>query len=163
MSMLGTPGAQEQDLAAIEKAEAAVVAVWLAAPVTFRRALFVAEPPLGFGIYKERQGRVFGPGEPLVVYAEPVGYGWLENADATFTFGFAVDLLVKTAAGKVVAGQENFRRLELTSRARNREFMLTLTLEIEGAPPGDYVLEYRTRDIASDKAGVISLPFTIRA
>ena len=161
MSMLGGSVAGAQDLAAIERAEAQLVAAWEASPILFRTAAFVSEPPGGYGIYKERPSPSFAPGEPIMVYAEPVGYGWSENADGTFTFGFAIDLLIKKPDGTVVGGQENFQKVELTSRARNREFMLTLTLNLDGAPAGDYVLEYRTRDIASEKAGVISMPFRI--
>ena len=49
----------------------------------------------------------------------------------------------------------------LTSHAKNHEFMLAITLDLTGADPGKYVLEYTTRDIASDKSAVISLPFSI--
>jgi hypothetical protein len=153
--------APAQDLAAIQKAEDAVIEAWSASPISFRRAIFVAASPGGFGIFNERPNAVFKPGEPLIVYAEPVGYAWKDNGDGTYTFGFEIDLLLKTAAGAVVGGQEKFQRLALTSHARNREFMLTLTLNLTGAPAGDYVVEYRARDIASDKSGLISLPFTV--
>jgi hypothetical protein len=150
-----------QDLAAIEKAEEAVVAAWNATPILFRTSVFVSESPGGFGIYRQRESNVFGPGEPLVVYAEPVGYGWKDNGDGTFGFGFNVDLIIKKPDGSIVGGQENFQRLALSSRARNREFMLTLTLTFDGAPAGDYVLEYVVRDLTGSKSGNISLPFTV--
>lgn len=153
--------ATAQSIEAIEAAEDAVVQAWEQTPLAFRTAIIADTPPEGFGIYIERAHNEFAPGEPVVIYAEPIGYAWHENDDGTYTFGFDVDLLLKTPDGHVVGGQENFQHLELTSRARNREFMLTLTLTVDGAPPGDYVVEYTTRDIASDKAGVISLPFSI--
>jgi hypothetical protein len=142
-------------------AEEAVIVAWEQTPLIFRTAVLADKPPEGFGIYYERAHNEYAPGEPIVVYAEPVGYAWRENPDGTYTFGFDVDLLLKTTDGAIVGGQENFQHLELTSYARNREFMLTLTLTVDGAPAGDYVVEYTTRDIASDKAGVISLPFSI--
>lgn len=150
-----------QTLEAVDKAEERVVEAWLATPLTFRRALFVSEPPAGFGIFSQKEDSVFHQGEPLVVYAEPVGYAWRENGDGTYSFGFDIDLLLKSVDGSILGGQENFQHLELTSFARNREFMLTLTLDVNDAPPGDYVVEYRTRDIASDKEETISLPFSI--
>jgi hypothetical protein len=159
---LGLGEAFAQDLQAIETAEAALVEVWNATPLQYRRAVFVSEPPRGFGVFAERADAIFRQGEPIVVYAEPVGYGWRDNGDGTYSFGLNVDLLLTTADGTTIVEQADFQRVELTSRVRNREFMLTLTLEIGGAPPGDYVVEYRTRDIASDKAGTISLPFSIR-
>jgi hypothetical protein len=153
--------AAAQSLGDIERAEATVIEAWRQTPLAFRTAVIVDAPPQGFGIYHERAHNEFAPGEPIVIYAEPVGYAWRENPDGAYTFGFDVDLLLKTSDGAIVGGQENFQHLELTSRARNREFMLTLTLTVDGAPPGDYIVEYTTRDIASDKAGVISLPFSI--
>nr|HMQ58236.1 hypothetical protein [Rhizobiaceae bacterium] len=115
----------------------------------------------GFGVYQPRESSIFKNGEKPIVYAEPVGYAWKDNGDNTYSFGFNVDLLLKTAKGEIVGGQENFQTLELTSRSQNREFLLTLTLNVDGAPAGDYVVEYRTRDINSPKSAVISLPFTV--
>ncbi|WP_372423961.1 hypothetical protein [Salinarimonas chemoclinalis] len=155
------PWAKAATLDDLAKAEAALVAVWQDVPLGFRTTTFVADAPQGYGVYTARETNVFAPGEPLVVYAEPVGYAWEEIGDGRFRFGFDVDLLIKTPDGTIVGGRENFQRLALESRARNREFMLTLTLTLDGIRPGDYVLEYRTRDIASDEAGTISLPFTI--
>lgn len=154
-------GAAAQGLEKLEAAEEAVVAAWNETPLSFRKAVFVSAPPEGFGVYQERDDAVFAAGEPLVVYAEPVGYAWKDNGDGTYNFGFGVDLLLKTSKGEIVGGQENFQQLELTSRAKNREFMLTLTLNIDGAPAGDYVVEYRTRDLHSSKVGTISLPFAV--
>lgn len=148
-----------QSLEEITKAEEGVIAAWEATPLSFRKAIFVDEA-VGFGIYKAR-GAEFKPGEPVVVYAEPVGYGWQVNADSTYTFGFDADLVLKTPDGEVVATQENFAQVALTSAERNREFMLTLSLELTDAPAGDYVIEYVTRDIASEKSATLALPFTI--
>lgn len=154
---LSNAGSSE-DLAA---AEDRLLEAWTALPLGFRTAVLVDGAPGGYGMYRQKEPGRYLSGEPVVVYAEPYGYGWIENADGTFTFGFDVDLLLKTARGDVIADQDNFQRLALTSRARNREFMLTITLTIDGAPPGDYVVEYRTRDIASPKEGAFSLPFSI--
>lgn len=160
LALLAPAAATAQELEKLTAAEATVDAAWSEVPIAFRKVALVSMAN-GFGIYEERKDNVFKAGEPVVAYAEPVGYGWKDNGDGTFNFGFSVDLLVKTPDGKIVAGQENFQRLELKSRARNKEFMLTLTLNLEGAPPGDYVVEYITRDITSSKSGKISLPVTI--
>ena len=158
--LVGT--AEAQSLVEIEKAESAVIAVWEMTPLTFRRALFVTEAN-GFGVYRERPAGPFTGGEPLLVYAEPVGYSFKDNEDGTYAFGFDVDLIVKTSTGKIVAGQDNFQKLMLVSRAKNREFMLTLTLDLQDAPPGDYIVEYRTKDAFGPKVATISLPFSIAA
>ncbi|MBO6900597.1 MAG: hypothetical protein JJ864_04555 [Rhizobiaceae bacterium] len=160
LALIAVP-ALSQTLDDIISAEEAVIAAWQQTPLTFRTALFADSKPQGFGIYVERAHNEFATGESIIVYAEPVGYGWHLSPDGTYTFGFNVDFLLKDDAGKIVAGQENFQQLELNSRFRNREFMLVLTLTVDGAPPGSYEIEYRVRDVASDKEGTIALPFHI--
>jgi len=149
-----------QSLDDLNKAQSAVDDVWAKTPLTFSRAFFVSDPPVGYGIYNARRDGPFKAGEKLIVYAEPVGYGWKDKGDGTFDFGFDVDLALKSPEGAVLSEQKGFAHLPLNSHARNHEFMLTLTLDLNGAPPGKYVLEYTVHDIASDKSAVISLPFT---
>ncbi len=155
------PPSAAQSIAEIERAEAALDIVWALTPIQTRTAVLVAAPPAGFGLYEPHPTATFAPGEPIVAYAEPVGFGYSQPAPGLWQFGFDVDLLIKTADGQILGGQEGFERLALTSRTRNREFMLTLTLDLDGAPPGDYVVQYTLNDIASDKSGQFSLPFTI--
>lgn len=157
--MLVTPG-WAQSLEALDAAEAQVAQVWEETPLTFRKALF-ADKIDAFGVYEPKQGTVFSPGEPIVVYAEPVGYGYQSNDDGTYSFGFDFDLVVKTAEGQIMGGQEKFARTELKSRVQNKEFLVTLTLSLDGAPAGNYVLEYLAQDIASDETATITMPFTI--
>jgi len=150
-----------QSLDNLAQAQLAADAVWDKTPLGFTDAFFVSEPPLAYGMYKARPDTPFKPGEKLVVYAEPVAYGWKDKGDGTFDFGFDVDLAVKSAEGVVLIEQRGFSRLALNSRAKNREFMLTLTLDLTGADPGQYILEYTIHDISSDKTAVITLPFTM--
>lgn len=155
-----TSGVMAQADVKLAEAEAAYEAAWLELPISFRKVVLVNQVN-GFGIYEQRKDSVFKGDEPIVVYAEPVGYVWKDNGDGSFSFGFDVDLLVKTPEGQIVAGQENFQKFEMKSQAKNKEFMLTLTLTLTGAPPGDYVIEYVTRDIASSKSGKLSVPITV--
>jgi hypothetical protein len=152
---------QSQSLPEIDRREAALVEAWQKTPLTIRRAVFVSKHPDGFGMYAARETNIFKPGEQLVTYAEPVGYGWNVIGQGMYEFGFIVDFLIKQPDGKIVAGQQDFAKLARTSRVRNREFMLTLTLDVTGANPGDYVLEYKLRDITGDKSTSFELPFKI--
>lgn len=153
-------GALAQDLDKLSQAEAAVERAWGELPITFRKAVLV-DSAFGFGVYEERQDAKFKGDDPIIVYAEPVGYEWQDNGDGTYSFGFDVDLLIKTPDGQIVTGQENFQKLELRSRAKNKEFMATLTLTLTGAPAGEYIVEYNMRDIASSKSGKISVPIEV--
>ena len=150
-----------QSLDDLAQAQLAADAVWDKTPLDFTHAFFVSEPPAAYGMYTARPDTPFKPGEKLVVYAEPVAYGWKDKGDGTFDFGFDVDLAVKSADGAVLSEQKGFSHLALNSHAKNHEFMLTLTLDLTGADPGQYTLEYTIHDIASDKTAVIDLPFTM--
>ncbi|MGV3650850.1 MAG: hypothetical protein ACO1OK_05455 [Devosia sp.] len=152
--------AHAQSLDAIAAAEEAVYAAWQETPLTFRKALFVASEDAEFGDYEARPDAVFAPGEPIIVYAEPVGFGWLEEGEG-YRFGFGIDLEILSPEGTVLLEQPDFLAVEQQSRVRVRDFLLVMTLDLSGAEPGDYQLRYRVRDIASEKAAPITLDFSI--
>lgn len=152
-----------QDLAAYESADRAAVGIWNQMPLTLRNAGFVTEEAGGYGLNTPRDGAVFAPGEPLLVYAEPLGYGWRQNDDSTFTFGLSVDLVLRDPSGTVLGSQDDFQRAEITSNRQNREFFVTLTLNLTNAPVGDYILEYIVHDQITEKSATMSFPFTIAA
>ncbi len=160
LALVAAAPAGAQSLDALTAAEQQVAAVWDATPLTFRKTLF-ADRIEAFGVYEAKEGSTFAPGEPIVVYAEPVGYGYKNNDDGTYTFGFDFDLKVKNADGDIVAGKDGFASFELNSKAQNREFLVSLTLSLNEAPAGNYTLEYLARDIASDETATIVMPFSI--
>ena len=153
--------ARAQSLEAIDRLGAAVVEAWDKTPLTVRRAIFVTQKASGYGIYEERPTRVFKPGEPLLVYAEPIGFGWKQADGGLYEIGFAIAFVIKTPTGTILGGNENFGRVAQRSHVRNLEFMLNLTLDLTGAPPDDYVLAYMLRDITGPKSATLELPFTI--
>jgi hypothetical protein len=150
-----------QSAADIDKLDAAMVEAWAAAPLSVRHAAFVSGSPDGFGQYVERPNNVFKPGEKLIAYAEPAAYGWKDAGNGQYEFGFAVDFVLKSPSGDILAGKQDFAKLVEKSHARNREFMVVLTLNVTGAPPGDYVLQYTLRDVAGPKTVSFDLPFKI--
>ncbi len=147
--------------AAIDALEAALDRVWKAAPLTFRKAVFVTAPPTGFGAYLPRKDAVFAPGEALLVYAEPIGFAWKPDGD-----GFACDLVIDVALrddkGTVIFEKREMGRMALKSRARNHEFMMKLDLNIRGLPVGGYGLDGVVRDEVSQKWGKFSLAFEVK-
>ena len=78
---LTQPASPDPSIAAIDSARAATIAALKGAPLGFRRVLFVTEAPGGFAIYDPRPNDVFKPGEPLIVYTEPVGITWQQDGD----------------------------------------------------------------------------------
>lgn len=149
-----------QSLDEINKRDEAVRQAWEKTPFTIGRALFVTGKPEGFGMYTPRSPAPFKSGEQLVVYAEPLAFGWKSVEGDQFEFGFTVDFVLKTAAGKIIGGQDKFANVVFKSRAHNREVFLKLDLDLTGASPGDYVLDFRVHDAEADKTAMIELPFT---
>jgi hypothetical protein len=152
-------GKPVEALAAIEEA---FNALWDKAPLGFSEALFVADRPKGFGIYDMRPTSVFRPGEDMLVYAEPFGYGFGRDGDL-FVIAFDADFELRTAGGQILHARQDFARLEMKSRRRNKEFQVFITYSFKGLKPGDYVLSTTLRDRNSPKAGNFELPFTVVA
>lgn len=160
-----SPGgpALSQDLAAYQAANAAALAAWEDMPLGFLTTGLIERPAGGFGLYDLRANAIFAPGEPIHTYAEPVGFAWQENDDGTYSFGLQVDLVLKDSEGAILVEREQFQRYIMTSRVRNREFFISLQLDLTDAPEGDYVLDYIIRDLARDQRATISQSITIAA
>jgi hypothetical protein len=152
--------AEGRAVEALASVEAAFNEVWDKAPLGFSEALFVTGKPAGFGIYDARPSNVFRPGEAMLVYAEPFGYGYGREGE-DFTIAFDADFELRTAKGQILHAQEGFAVLDMTSRRRNKEFQIFITYAFEGLKPGDYVLVTALRDRNSEKKGRFELPFTV--
>ncbi|MGH6735121.1 MAG: hypothetical protein ACRECX_03455 [Methyloceanibacter sp.] len=150
-----------KNLEALESMRKARLKVWDEGPLLFRRALFVADSPGGFGIYNARPDTVFKPGEKLVIYAEPVGFKW-QNKDGLEHALLVADLVLRAEDGNVVASQESFGEFRFDSHEQNMEVMAVLTIDFTGAPPGKYVVECTFRDQMGDKSAKFALPFEIK-
>jgi hypothetical protein len=159
--LLSAFAANAQSLEEIDKRRAALLEAWQQTPLTIRKAIFVKSEPRGYGLYEEHPSNEFRPGEKVVVYAEPVGYGWKDLGNGLFQLGFVVDFEIKSKDGEVLAGKDNFMRIATDTHTRNLEFMVVLTLNMSSAPPGDYLIEYKLHDIATDKTASFQMSFKI--
>lgn len=145
---------------AFEALNGAVSKAWDRIPLTVQKALFTAADPQGFGIYDRRDSNEFKSDQVLVIYSEPVGYGFGRDGDL-YTISMNLDFMVKTAAGEELGGQKSFSKWELKSRVPNREFMGKLTYTFEGIEPGDYIVTTTVRDMNSDETTSFDMPFKI--
>jgi hypothetical protein len=154
--------ASGQSLQAIDKCDEAVREAWEKTPFLLRNALFVTESPSAFGSYTPRSPAPFKAGEEMIVYAEPVAYKWKSVESDQCEFGFTVDLVVKTAAGTTVLEKNKFGTMMFKSRAQNREVFLKLTVNLTGAKPGDYLLDFRVHDAEEvNSVAAFELPITM--
>jgi hypothetical protein len=119
----------------------------------FTAVVPVLEVPQGYGIYNPREGTVYKVGEPIILYAEPFGYGYGQTTPGIYTIGFDVDLRVLGMDGTVVAEAPGVLAVGMESRHKNREFMADMTFNLGGLAPGKYQLETTLRDKNSAKWG----------
>ncbi|MCC6306686.1 MAG: hypothetical protein IT545_16045 [Rhodobacteraceae bacterium] len=147
-------------VAAIAALEPLVEAVWAVAPLGFSAATLVAAPPAGYGLYEPRPDRPFAPGEPIRVYAEPVGFGH-GRVGEFWEVAFDVDLAILDAHGRRIARIDAIQTIALRSRARMREFPAAITYDWSGAGPGRYRFVTTLRDRHSGKAGSFELSVEI--
>lgn len=157
--------AAAEDLTATDTQEAAEAARVAYAdfnsslPFAVVYAIFVAKPADGYGMYTERPS-TFKPGEPLLVYCEPIGLDWKEGGRG-FQSAITVDFEITDSSGKVLAGQKKFGSFKFDSAVRNQEIMVNLTMEVDGAAPGDYQLIYTFTDENSGETAELPMPFAI--
>jgi hypothetical protein len=130
-------------------------------PFTIGKAVFVANPPEGYGMYAERAQADFKAGEPLISYVEPVGLSWRPADGGALESQFTVDLELLDTKGTVLAEQKAFGSFTFKGSVRNQEVFAKLTLNLNGPTAGDYVLRYRFRDAASGAVALSEQPFKI--
>ncbi len=146
---------------AIAALDDAVDAIWTAAPLTLRKALFV-NAASGYGVYDERADAVFKPGEPILVYVEPIGFAYGKNQVGGSEISLVTDFDLQNPAGESLYSKDDFVAVTLPVRYKNREFQMTLTLNLTGLPEGQYVGKFRVRDKHSDKNVVFDMPFEVK-
>ncbi len=151
-----------QQAEALELIDQAAQTIWNRMGLSIPTALLTHEKAQGYGIYNPRDDNVYAKGQPVQAYLEPVGYRVREVQPGLFVFGVSVDVAILRPAGEVVWGKENFFQKTVESRRFNRDFYLTITLNISGAPPGDYVLKFTVRDKQGVAPAEARLPIRIR-
>lgn len=147
-------------LQALDQAREVYIQQFMKTPLIIRKALFVASPAGGFGVYSPRPNNQFKSGEPMLIYAEPVGFGWGRKGNLN-SIDFNVDFTISTADGKVLAGRKNFQKLGMRSLVRNTEFFVSLTYTFNGIPVGKYVITTTLNDANTGKSVSFNLPITV--
>jgi hypothetical protein len=136
--------------------------VWDASTaIGIRNVVLVSEPASGYGIYNPRADDKYKLGEPIIVYAEPYGFGYGTPSEGLNSMAFFVDLKVISEGGEVLGEIPNLTELALESRYKNREFQANLTYNLDGITAGRYVLQTTLRDKNSDKTGTFETTIEI--
>lgn len=159
--MLTASSIHAQTIEELEAAEEATTAIWEELPLTQRSVTFVKAASTGYGLYEKRDDNVFRAGEAVITYLEPVGYGWKPLDNGKYSFGFVVDVALKTADGEVAFEQPAFLTNEQVSNEKNQEFSIDLTMTLNDAPVGTYTLAYTVHDITSEETSTFEQEFEI--
>jgi hypothetical protein len=159
-------GTQAESLAAsgktveaLDALSGAMDAVCAASPLAFRKVVIV-DSSSGYGVYKERASKTFKPDDKMMVYVEPICFGYGGSGDAT-TIGFTADLSIENTTGQVLGEAKNVFSLSTPATPGKREFSMTLSFGVPFLRPGDYKASFTVHDQNSDKTGTFDVPFTI--
>ncbi len=146
------------DLAAAQKA---TIEAWGKVPFSQQNVTFISEASSGYGVYKARSSNVFKPGEPIITYGEPVGYGWKQLSDGLYEMHLMADLDIVDTSGEVLWSKRGYMDTHLVSHKQNMEFKFDMTLTLDGLSAGKYKLHYTLHDMTSGKASSFDEDFEL--
>lgn len=131
------------DFAAWQSAAAALeTKLWFSAGLHFGTLTLVSAQSTGYGVYQSRADNVYAQGEPILIYAEPKGYGYGDAGNGMYEIAFDIDLIVKdTASGEVLLESPSLMQIAYQAMVPAREFVANLNYTLGTAPPGSYTLE----------------------
>ena len=145
---------------ALEKFRSAEEALWQAMPLAVQNVKQV-DSAGGFGIYSERPNHIYKPGEKVVLYMEPVGYGYGSDGLGNSQIALSVDLTVLSESGEPLGTFEKIGSVQVASRSHNRELFFKLDLSLDGLPAGKYKCNFLMHDQNSTKTAPFSTDIEI--
>jgi hypothetical protein len=139
---------------------------------------------LGYGVYREHvPTNIFRPGETIVLYLEPVGFGHKaiitnasqsggssangDRSNATTTLylmNMTADYIISNSNGTELQTVTGVPVANLTSHRQNTELFLMLTLRQDQesqSPVGEYIITYVIHDLVSGESFQIAKRITI--
>ncbi len=141
---------------------ASLATAWDASDLVFTAATFTETQASGYGQYTPLASAEFSDGQPLNVYAEPVGYSF-NKTDEGLSYKVTASYRLLNTTGQVLAAGEDIASFSGVARSPKRELPASLTFQFGGLPAGEYTLETTFTDGVGGKSGTFSLPFNIRA
>jgi hypothetical protein len=135
---------------------------WTAAGLHFGNLVATTGDATGYGSYEARADTVYAAGEPIHLYVEPRGYGYGDLGGGFHEISFDIDLRVLDPAGAVLVEQPSFANFVVKSMAQARELMVNLTASLDGAPAGNYTLEFTFHDRHGGESASFTNDITIK-
>lgn len=178
-------GGGGNQFAKLDAAGQQYLSVWKNTPFSSQFDIFIAEgSDLGYGIYREHvPANVFRPGETIVLYVEPVGYGHQpitgttinpeedggssssgsNTSDMTlYLMNMTADYTISDSTGSELQTIKDVPVGTLISHRQNLELFLTLTLrQDQPFPVGDYIVTYVVHDQVTGQSFQLDRRITI--
>ncbi len=110
----------------------------------------------GYGVYVTHPF-VYKPGESIVLYIEPVGYGFKQVVDqqgnALNQINLTANMIISASNGTQLTAINNLPALSINSHNKNTEMFMTLKVDQQHPfPVGDYKITYIINDGSSGKS-----------
>jgi hypothetical protein len=110
----------------------------------------------GYGIYDEHRSNIFKPGEPIVLYVEPIGFTHKKLTDESGNALYNVKLIPSVIISSAIDNKSasiDFPPFAFTSHRKNTEAELTITVtQNTPIPEGEYKILYTIKDAQSNKS-----------
>jgi hypothetical protein len=173
------PSQEVQGANELDAAREQYLSAWNNTAFTSQFDVFVAEDSVSlYGVYREHiPANVFRPGETIVLYAEPVGFGHQPIADTSvedvgntdaasrtlYLINMTADIMGTDSSGAQFFAIEDLPvAANLISHRQSTEIPMTLTLtQEEPFPVGDYILTYVVHDHVTGQSFQIDKMITI--
>jgi hypothetical protein len=120
--------------------------------VGLRNFEMVAERPTEYRKFRPISLAQVEPGQPVLIYAEPVNFGWSRNG-SKYKFHTLVDLELTDTAGRQVASAPGAITLLRETDQMLTDTFVTLSVPVTAAP-GRYTLSVRFRDVNNENRSV---------
>ena len=118
----------------------------------------------GYGVYEEREN-VFEPGETIVLYVEPVGFGHeqvLDEGNVLYVMNMTADYTIASADGTELQAIEDVPVGSIVSHRPNTELFLELSItQASPFPAGDYLISYAVTDEVSGESFELEKEVTV--
>jgi hypothetical protein len=166
-------------LAELESAKQQYMTTWNNTAFNSQFDVFVAEGTVGlYGEYREHiPANVFRPGETMVLYVEPVGFGYLPITNTNvgslgntgarsrtlYLINMTADIYGTDSSGTQIFAVEDLPiASNLISHREMTEIPMTLTLTQEKPfPVGDYIITYVVHDQVTGQSFQLDRQITI--
>jgi hypothetical protein len=139
----------------------AMMAISNEAPLSVHYFDPVTEEALNFANFTVRKGNVYKVDEPILLYAEPMGYAFFHEGDV-LQFGFEADFELIDANGKILGGQKEFQSWVIDSKAPTVDFFMNLTYTFTGLGPGKYTVRTTLHDLVDQEQTSFDYVFKVR-